>query len=383
MRIRLRTTLAGPALTAGPATSSPSHPHWAALIEAGYATPEATHLPRRPPPGRNVAALADGTGSMSILVVTAPAARPGLTTVAMAKRELGITGSADHDFLEDLILQASAAIEGWCRRVFGREEVTEMFRLSAERAVLHLARWPNITLASIGENDVTLAADDWELDAATGELWRLDDADRRVAWPAAKIVVAYAAGYVLPGDPQRDLPEGLERACLETVKARWFARLRDPLAKSEQVQGIATGCRPPGTAIPACRQAWSVCSTLSPAHGLRTIAMLNPGIYSLGDQVITTAVTALVLTPVVDLDGLTAVTLQVRFAPVSGGTTCKAWVQTSLDQGQTWADIFCAALHHHGRLQDRQPFRADAAHDRAGANRCHARRRHGGGWRAG
>ena len=78
MRIRLRTTLAGPALTAGPATSSPSHPHWA-------------------------------------LVVTAPAARPGLTTVAMAKRELGITGSADHDFLEDLILQASAAIEGWCR----------------------------------------------------------------------------------------------------------------------------------------------------------------------------------------------------------------------------------------------------------------------------
>jgi hypothetical protein len=37
--------------------------------------------------------------------------------------------------------------------------------------------------------------------------------------------------------------------------------------------------------------------------------MLNPGIYSLGDQVITTAVTGLVLTPVVDLDGLTAVTL--------------------------------------------------------------------------
>jgi hypothetical protein len=43
-------------------------------------------------------------------------------------------------------------------------------------------------------------------------LWRLDDADCRVAWPAAKIVVAYAAGYVLPGDPQRNLPEDLERA---------------------------------------------------------------------------------------------------------------------------------------------------------------------------
>ena len=54
-------------------------------------------------------------------------------------------------------------------------------------------------------------------------------------------------------------PKTLERACLETVKARWFARLRDPLAKSEQVQGVA-------------------------------------------------------------------------------------WVQTSLDQGQTWVDIFCAAF---------------------------------------
>jgi hypothetical protein len=46
--------------------------------------------------------------------------------------------------MEDLILQASAAIEGWCRRVFPREYVAETFRLSAERPVLNLARWPNV-----------------------------------------------------------------------------------------------------------------------------------------------------------------------------------------------------------------------------------------------
>lgn len=72
--------------------------------------------------------------------------------------------------------------------------------------------------------------------------------------------------------------------------------------------------------------------------------MLNPGIYSLGDQAITTAVTAVVMAPVVDLDGLTAVTLFIRFAPTSGTTTCNAWVQSSLDQGQTWIDVFCAAF---------------------------------------
>lgn len=177
---------------------------------------------------------------MSILVVTAPAARRGLTTVATVKRELGIAGSADHDLLENLILQASVTIEGWCRRTFPREDVVETFRLSAEQAVLHLARWPNVVFASIIEDGVTLTADDWEGDSATGELWRLDGADHRIPWPAAKAVVAYCAGYLLPGDPQRDLPEDLERACLETVKARWFARLRDPLVKGEQIQGIAS-----------------------------------------------------------------------------------------------------------------------------------------------
>jgi hypothetical protein len=52
---------------------------------------------------------------MSILAVTAPAARRGLTAIATVKREFGITGSADHEFLEDLIRQASAA--GLQRRI--------------------------------------------------------------------------------------------------------------------------------------------------------------------------------------------------------------------------------------------------------------------------
>jgi hypothetical protein len=83
----------------------------------------------------------------------------------------------------------------------------------------------------------------------------------------------------------------------------------------------------------------AIACSLSDDHRHAESRRLQPG-----DQVITTAVAGLVLTPVVDLDGLTAITLLVRFAPVSGGTTCKAWVQTSLDQGQTWADIFCAAF---------------------------------------
>lgn len=45
-----------------------------------------------------------------------------------------------------------------------------------------------------------------------------------------------------------------------------------------------------------------------------------------------------------DLAGMTAVSIQARFAYGSGGTSAKAYVQTSLDQGNTWADLACIAF---------------------------------------
>lgn len=74
------------------------------------------------------------------------------------------------------------------------------------------------------------------------------------------------------------------------------------------------------------------------------------GILNLGDEDITAAVTDEVITEgssaqsspqlfVDRLDGMQAVTLSARFTYGSGGTTCAAIVQTSLDQGATWIDI--------------------------------------------
>lgn len=78
-------------------------------------------------------------------------------------------------------------------------------------------------------------------------------------------------------------------------------------------------------------------------------------IYNLGDETITTAVTGSVITEgtsaagvsqafIDRLEDLLGVTLQVKFAYGSGGTTCKVYVQTSLDQGTTWVDVYCAAF---------------------------------------
>lgn len=71
--------------------------------------------------------------------------------------------------------------------------------------------------------------------------------------------------------------------------------------------------------------------------------MLNPGLYALADRAITTALNE-AQTPIVDLDGATAVTVQARLAYGSGGTTAKVYVQTSLDQGVTWMDVACLAF---------------------------------------
>ena len=68
--------------------------------------------------------------------------------------------------------------------------------------------------------------------------------------------------------------------------------------------------------------------------------MDNPGALSLGDFSINTDGTQ-VGAAVTCLQGVASLALQARFAYGSGGTACKAYIQTSLDQGQTWVDIAC------------------------------------------
>lgn len=76
--------------------------------------------------------------------------------------------------------------------------------------------------------------------------------------------------------------------------------------------------------------------------------MLNPGIYSLGDWSITAEDTQFPNNAdaevVSDLEGLLALLLVIRFIYGSGGTNCKAYLQTSLDQGTTWFDIACVVF---------------------------------------
>jgi len=72
--------------------------------------------------------------------------------------------------------------------------------------------------------------------------------------------------------------------------------------------------------------------------------MLNPGIHSLGDFTIAGAGTQIGdwTSETVDLAGLLAALAQLRFTGGAGGTSVQAYLQTSVDQGTTAIDIWCA-----------------------------------------
>lgn len=64
----------------------------------------------------------------------------------------------------------------------------------------------------------------------------------------------------------------------------------------------------------------------------------------LAETVITTALTGQASSVTLLAAGLRALALQAHFQYGSGGTSTKAWVQTSVDGGTTWVDVACFAF---------------------------------------
>jgi hypothetical protein len=168
-----------------------------------------------------------------MLSVLVPATSSRLTSLDAVKRELSISGTSDDARLLAYIDQASAVIADYLGRPLGRETVAETLRLSASSEVIMLSRWPVVSVTSVVEDGVTLAATDYEIDRSF--IYRLLS-DERARWPAAKIVITYVAGYDLPSG----VPSAIERAATQLVVAMNASRGRDPALRSESVEGIGS-----------------------------------------------------------------------------------------------------------------------------------------------
>ncbi|MCA6103933.1 hypothetical protein [Bradyrhizobium australafricanum] len=170
-----------------------------------------------------------------MITVTVAATDINLTRLDTVKAELGIVDRGSDDKLKKLISQASGIVASYCNRVFALETVQEIFRVRCGTQGLTTGRYPVTAISSIVENDTELSADDFEADLEAGIIERLRSGCV-VRWPQGKVTVIYSAGYNLPAD----VPEPVERATIELVKQFYSSGDRDPLVRSETVEGAGS-----------------------------------------------------------------------------------------------------------------------------------------------
>jgi hypothetical protein len=175
-----------------------------------------------------------------MLTVIDPADTHRLITLASIKRQLNMTVDNDDVFLASLIDQASAIARSWCRRTFAEERVSETFYLDRSAAAVELTRYPVTDIASVTVAGTVLDPTEYEIEEATGWLYRLNASGNRCARFCGRVVAEYTGGYILPDAPQATLPEDIQRAAALLVKGAYLARARDPAIRNEIVEGAGS-----------------------------------------------------------------------------------------------------------------------------------------------
>jgi hypothetical protein len=173
-----------------------------------------------------------------MLTIVTPAASTRLTTIEAARAQAGIGADVADATVEDWIDQASAAIVSSCRRPFARETVLDLLRPRGAGPLI-LSRSNLVAAPVLTVGGVTLTDDDVDVDLGAGLIWRLYGYDRG-GWPCGLVRVTYTAGWLLPGETGRDLPADVEQACLILLAARNASQGRDPMLRSETIEGVGS-----------------------------------------------------------------------------------------------------------------------------------------------
>jgi uncharacterized phiE125 gp8 family phage protein len=189
----------------------------------------------------------------SVVEIVTPSESELLTTLERVKRELSITSDASDEILEDKISEASSDIAQAIPQRLPREGVRETFwhdegahhwrtphhRGNPMQTTLFLRRTPVVKIDSVTVDDIALDPNEFLLDPDAGLLDRLSSDGIPCAWSFCKsVVVAYTAGFILPGASGRNLPRAIEGAVIALVSDYWASRGRDPTLRSESIPGV-------------------------------------------------------------------------------------------------------------------------------------------------
>jgi hypothetical protein len=180
-----------------------------------------------------------------VLSVSAAAGVTALTVLQNVKDSLSIADTSEDSYITSQIAAATSAIVSYLNvavandgtRTLGRETLIESYYpVPGGRVSLVLSRWPVFSITSVTADGETIDPAEYECEGAGGLLFRLStDGTRRLPWRNAKIVVTYVAGWKLPGESGRTLPQEIESAAIEYVKWQRAGRTRDPNLRSESI----------------------------------------------------------------------------------------------------------------------------------------------------
>jgi len=102
-----------------------------------------------------------------------------------------------------------------------------------------LRRTPVVKIDSVTVDDIAFDPSEFRLDPEAGLLDRLSSGGIPCAWFFCKsAVVAYTAGFILPGASGRNLPPAIEGAVVALVSDYWASRGRDPTLRAETIPGV-------------------------------------------------------------------------------------------------------------------------------------------------
>jgi hypothetical protein len=187
---------------------------------------------------------------MSLTVLTAANSRRLTTQEAVYQDTRDVRVLEQPTLMEQLIDQASAAIERYCWRIFAQQRYLEVIP-GIPSAFVPLRYATIVSVASV-LIDTTAVTD-----------YRIEDADagllfRRWGWgsPYIDVTAEYIAGWILPEQTSTPAPSGpllpadVERAAIESVKV-WFKELNP----SDRIEARQIGDQRIDYGVQARRQA--------------------------------------------------------------------------------------------------------------------------------
>jgi uncharacterized phiE125 gp8 family phage protein len=163
---------------------------------------------------------------MAVTVITA-ATTTRLTTVTAVKDALGITNEDQDALIARVIDGATAAIQNYTHRIYARQTYEETVQ-GHNHPMLMLSHSPIVSITSVmcdGDPITDYVVEDtdnatlyrqvgWAKKAWVG--WEVEPAFIP-GTETTRYTVTYEAGYLLPGEDDRDLPPNVEEAAIITA----------------------------------------------------------------------------------------------------------------------------------------------------------------------